>query len=146
MENTMKVRAIWEFEVDIEDLDEEFVDIKGLAKDLTQREMKYLLEHKEISAEDFSYEIVEKNNDIKTIWITVYKDTIKQHNDDWNLSDIQVTEEFARQYFNECKVNPDCEWKTYEEFMDNYTADDTEDLYEYAKKHDAIIKIEYMED
>ena len=51
MENTMKVKAIWEFEVDTEDLDEEFVDIKGLAKDLTQREMEYLLEHKEISAD-----------------------------------------------------------------------------------------------
>lgn len=83
---------------------------------------------------------------MKTVWITVYKDTIKRHNDDWNLSDIQVSEEFAKQYFNECKVNSDCEWKTYEAFMDNYTADDTEDLYEYAKKHDAIIKIEHMED
>ena len=83
---------------------------------------------------------------MKTVWITVYKDTIKRHNDDWNLSDIQVTEEFLKQYFNECKVDSDCEWKTYEEFMDNYTVDDTEDLYEYAKKHDAIIKIEHMED
>ena len=38
------------------------------------------------------------------------------------------------------------DFDTYEEFMDNYTADDTEDLYEYAKKHDAIIKIKHMED
>ena len=83
---------------------------------------------------------------METIIIVVYKDTIKRHNDDWNLSDIQITEEFAKQYFNECKVNSDCEWKTYEAFMDNYTADDTEDLYEYAKKHDAIIKIKHMED
>ena len=57
MENTMKVRAIWEFEVDIEDLDEEFVDIKGFVKDLTQREMGNLLQNQEISAEDFSYEL-----------------------------------------------------------------------------------------
>ena len=35
----MKVKAIWEFEVDTEDFLEEFVDIKGLAKDLTQKEM-----------------------------------------------------------------------------------------------------------
>jgi hypothetical protein len=145
MKDTMRVKAVWEFEVDTEDFDPKFVDIEGLAKDLTQREMEYLLEHKEISAEDFSYEVVEENN-MKTVWFTVYKDTIRQHNDDWNLSDIQVTEEFSRQYFNECKVDSDCEWKTYEEFMDNYTADDTEDLYEYAKKHDAIIKIEHMED
>ena len=81
---------------------------------------------------------------MKKIWITVYKDTIKQHNDDWNLSDIQVSEEFAKQYFNECKENSNCEWKTYEEFIDNYTADDTEDFYEYAKNHDAIFKIEHM--
>lgn len=54
MEDTMRVRAIWEFEVDTEDLSEEFVDIKGLAKDLTQREMEYLLQNQEISAEEFT--------------------------------------------------------------------------------------------
>ena len=53
----MKVKAIWEFEVDTEDFMEEFVDIKGLAKDLTQREMENLLQNQEISAEDFSYEV-----------------------------------------------------------------------------------------
>ena len=53
----MKVKAIWEFEVDTEDFMEEFVNIKGLAKDLTQREMENLLKNQEISAEDFSYEI-----------------------------------------------------------------------------------------
>ena len=53
----MKVKAIWEFEVDTEDLMEEFVNIKGLAKDLTQREMENLLHNQEISAEDFSYEV-----------------------------------------------------------------------------------------
>ena len=80
------------------------------------------------------------------VWIAVYKDTIKQHDDDWNQTDIQVTEDFARKYFNDCKRNSDCEWKTYEEFMENYTMDDTEDFYNYAKKSDAIIKIEHMED
>lgn len=53
----MKVKAIWEFEVDTEDFMEEFVNIKELAKDLTQREMENLLKNQEISAEDFSYEI-----------------------------------------------------------------------------------------
>lgn len=57
MKNTMKVKAIWEFEVDTEDLSEEFVDIKGLAKDLAQREMENLLQNNEISAEDFNYEL-----------------------------------------------------------------------------------------
>ena len=49
------------------------------------------------------------------VWIAVYKDTIKQHNDDWNQTDIQVTEDFARKYFDDCKINSDCEWKTYED-------------------------------
>ena len=53
----MKVKAIWEFEVDTEDFMEEFVNIKELAKNLTQREMENLLQNQEISAEDFSYEV-----------------------------------------------------------------------------------------
>ena len=53
----MKVKAIWEFEVDTEDFMEEFVNIKELAKDLTQREMENLLHNQEIAAEDFSYEL-----------------------------------------------------------------------------------------
>ena len=53
----MKVKAIWEFEVETEDFMEEFVNIKELAKDLTQREMENLLQNQEISAEDFSYEV-----------------------------------------------------------------------------------------
>ena len=57
MENTLKVKATWEFEVNTEDLSEEFVDIKGLAKDLTQREMGNLLQNQEIAADDFSYEL-----------------------------------------------------------------------------------------
>lgn len=57
MENTIKVKATWEFEVDTEDFSEEFVDVKGLAKDLTQREMGNLLQNQEIAAEDFSYEL-----------------------------------------------------------------------------------------
>ena len=57
MKNTMKVKAIWEFEVDTEDFSEEFVDVKELAKDLTQREMENLLQNQEIEAEDFSYEL-----------------------------------------------------------------------------------------
>ena len=57
MSKTMKVRAVWEFEVDIEDLDEKFVDIKGLAQDLTQREMADMLQRQSISAEDFTYEV-----------------------------------------------------------------------------------------
>lgn len=57
MEKTVKVKAVWEFEVDTEDFLEEFVDSEKLAKDLTQREMEDLLQNNEISAEDFSYEL-----------------------------------------------------------------------------------------
>lgn len=53
----MLVKAVWEFEVNTENFDNKSVNINGLAKDLTKREMKYLLEHEEISEEDFSYEI-----------------------------------------------------------------------------------------
>lgn len=80
---------------------------------------------------------------MKTVLITVYKDTIKRHNDDWNLTDIEVTEEFARKYFEECIKESDCEWKTYEAFIDNFTADDTEDFYKYARKHNAILSMEH---
>ena len=53
----MLVKAVWEFEVNTEDFDNKSVNINGLAKDLTKREMKYLLEHEEISEEEFSYVI-----------------------------------------------------------------------------------------
>lgn len=51
----MKVKVIWEFDVNTEDMDAKFVDIKGLAKDLTRSEMKYLLEHMELTENDFDY-------------------------------------------------------------------------------------------
>lgn len=53
----MLVKAVWEFEVDTEDFDGRFVDVKGLAKDLTKTEMENLLQNQEISSEDFSYEV-----------------------------------------------------------------------------------------
>ena len=81
----------------------------------------------------------------KTLWITVYKDTVKTHDDNENLTGIKVLEAFAKQYFEECIKDSECEWKTYEEFVVNYTADDTEDFYEYAKKHNAILDIEYWQ-
>ena len=85
---------------------------------------------------------LEELHNMDTVWITVYKDTIKQHDDDSNLTDIEVTVEFSRKYFDECIKGTDCEWQTYEEFMSNCTADDTEDFYEYALKRNAILDIE----
>jgi len=56
-EESIKVKAIWEFDVDVSDMDEEFVDVKGLCVDLTKREMDYCLEHKQLCADDFAYEV-----------------------------------------------------------------------------------------
>ncbi len=78
----------------------------------------------------------------KEIYICVYRDTIEAHDEDNNLSEILVTKEFAEQYFNECiKTKEWNEWKTFEEFSNEYIADDTEDFYDYAMEHNAIIEI-----
>ena len=83
---------------------------------------------------------------MKTVWICVYKDTVIAHEGDDNLTEIEVTEEFVKQYFEECIKNSECEFRnSYEEFITNYTADDTEDFYEYAKKHDEILDIQHWE-
>lgn len=55
----IKVQAVWEFEADVADYDPKFVDLQGLAIDSTQRELVDLLEKKELSAEDFTYKIVD---------------------------------------------------------------------------------------
>lgn len=60
----MNVKAIWEFDSDVEDLDPKQVDVQGLAKDLAQRELDYLIKHGEIQAEDFDYE-VDNDDEIK---------------------------------------------------------------------------------
>ena len=55
----MLVKAIWEFEADVEDFDPEFINIVGLAKDSAKREMRILLEKNELSADDFEYVVEE---------------------------------------------------------------------------------------
>jgi len=52
----IKVRAVWEFEVDTDGFDSKHVDIKGLAKHLAARELADLLAYEKLSAEDFTYE------------------------------------------------------------------------------------------
>ena len=51
----MKVKAIWEFDVDVEGLDPEQIDIPGIAKDVTRTELIYLLRKQELIADDFEY-------------------------------------------------------------------------------------------
>ncbi len=53
----MKVKAIWEFDVDVEGLDPEQIDIPGVAKDVTRCELACLLKKQDIVADDFTYSI-----------------------------------------------------------------------------------------
>ena len=81
-------------------------------------------------------------NDNK-VWICVYRETIEEHNDDRNLTEVQVTREFAKRYFNDRFSTDSCNpYETFEEFYNEYTADDTLDFYTYAMKHNAIIAME----
>ena len=75
---------------------------------------------------------------MENIWICVYRDTIEEHNEDNNLAEVLVTREFAEQYFKECEKNK--YFNTLEDFLNEYIADDTEDFYEYAMKHNAVIE------
>ena len=52
---TIKVRATYEFEVDVSDFDTKHVDVEGLAKELTRREVDTLDPY------EFEYEIVERD-------------------------------------------------------------------------------------
>lgn len=74
----------------------------------------------------------------ETIWICVYRDTVEEHDESENLTEIQATKEFAEQYFNECQNGY---FDSMEEFLNEYTADHTEDFYSYAMKHNAVMGI-----
>lgn len=54
----MKVRVTWEFDVDTSDFDPKFIDIPGLATDLTKREIDFLLNGGLLDADDFEYSVV----------------------------------------------------------------------------------------
>jgi len=53
----MIVKAIWEFDADVEDFDPEFVDIYGLAKSSAKRDLADCLERNILCADDFEYVI-----------------------------------------------------------------------------------------
>lgn len=72
----------------------------------------------------------------ETIWICVYRDTIEQHNDSNNLTEVKVTMDFFKQYFNECQKEY---YDSMEDFLNEYTADDTENFYHYAIQHNAVL-------
>lgn len=76
------------------------------------------------------------------IWICVYRDTIEEHDEVDNLSEVLVTKEFAEQYFNERILEGEDDKLTFDGFLNEYTADWTEDFYEYAVEHNAVIEIQ----
>ena len=59
----MKVKAIWEFDVDVEGLDPKQIDIPGMAKDVTRCELAYLLRKHDIVADDFEYVVDVENRE-----------------------------------------------------------------------------------
>lgn len=54
----MKVRAVWEFDVDTEGLDPKFVDIPGVAKDLTKAELEYVIKRGLLTTDEFEFSVV----------------------------------------------------------------------------------------
>lgn len=76
---------------------------------------------------------------MENIWICVYRDTIEEHDESENLTEVLVTKEFFEQYFNERQKGY---FDTMEDFLNEYTADHTEDFYSYAIKHNAVIQTE----
>ena len=54
----MKVRATWEFEVDVTDFIPKYVNVPGLAVDLTREELNSCIERGDINGDDFEYSVV----------------------------------------------------------------------------------------
>lgn len=81
---------------------------------------------------------------MSTVWITVYKDTVvPEYSGSDNLLHIKVSEELARLYFSE-RVSGG--YDTFDNFINNHTADDVEDFCWYAKEHGGIVDIDGMDD
>ena len=76
---------------------------------------------------------------METVLVCVYRDTIEEHDEVNNLSYVEVTMDFLDQYVRERQGGL---FKDLEEFLDEYTADNTEDFYEYAMEHRAAIQVE----
>lgn len=75
---------------------------------------------------------------MEKIWVCVYRDTIEAHDDVDNLADVQVTMDFLARYVKERQNGF---FENLEEFLNEYTADNTEDFYDYAKEHNAVIEV-----
>ena len=73
------------------------------------------------------------------VWVCVYRDTIEKHDEVNNLAYVKVRMDFLKQYVKERQEGV---FKDLKEFLDEYTADNTEDFYEYAMAHGAVIAVE----
>lgn len=80
---------------------------------------------------------------MEKIWICVYRDTIEEHDENNNLTEVLVTKEFAEQFYNTFTDEAKESFGSFENFLNEYTADDTEEFYKYAMEHDAIIDMEH---
>ena len=78
---------------------------------------------------------------MEKIWICVYRDSTEEHEHDSNLVQILVKREFIERYFERYQADT---FDSVEEFLDEYTADNTQNLYEYAVRHNAVIKMEVL--
>lgn len=73
----MKVKAIWEFDVDVDDFDPRYVNIKGLAELLTRRELAYLLAHRGLESDDFEYKAEVETAKYEVNIVETYKRTVE---------------------------------------------------------------------
>lgn len=76
---------------------------------------------------------------LEKVWVCVYRDTIEEHDEANNLAYVKVRMDFLDKYLRERQGGL---FKNLKEFLDEYTADDTEDFYEYAKEHGEVIAVE----
>ena len=54
----MKVRAVWEFDADVSDIDPKQIDIPGLAKDLAENELRHMIKNNLVTIEEFEFSVV----------------------------------------------------------------------------------------
>lgn len=73
------------------------------------------------------------------VFVCVYRDTVEEHDEVNNLAYVKVRMDFLKQYVKERQKGV---FKDLKEFLDEYTADNTEDFYEYAMAHGAVIAVE----
>ena len=75
---------------------------------------------------------------METVLVCVYRDTIEEHDEIDNLAYVEVTMDFLEQYVKEVVTD----FEGLEEFLDEYTADNTLGFYKYAMEHNAVISVE----